>query len=144
MEEHAKGSSLSMAGKIFYRKRHRYADGSDSPHYLLMAVQGLNLKVYGQHLRMSELKVIADATDAELVEDEQPPTTFQSDDGLRQRSPRTLETLLIEAAGKAQFLLDADDADEKELLSIFAEAEREQFISLLTKFVEEEPPDWIC
>jgi hypothetical protein len=134
-----------MAGKIFYRKRHRYADGSGTPRYLLMAVQDLNLKVYGQHLRMSELKAIAEATGAELVEDaQQPETTSHSDGDSWQRSPRTLEMLLIEAAGKAQFLLDADDADEKALLSVFTEDERKQFLSLLTKFVEEEPPNWLC
>ena len=143
MEEHGKEAPFHMAGKIFYRERHGYADGARTPRYLVMAVQGLNLKVYGQHLRMSELKAIAESTGSELVENTQKTATHHSDSGSLRHTPRTLETLLIEAAGKAQFLLDADDADEEALLSIFSEAEHEQFISLLTKFVEEEPPNWI-
>jgi hypothetical protein len=56
-----------MAGKIFYRERQNYVDGSETPRYILVAIHDLNLKVYGQHLRMSELKAIAEATGAELV-----------------------------------------------------------------------------
>jgi hypothetical protein len=56
-----------MAGKIFYRERNRIAEGAEQPRFMLVAVHDLNLKVYGQHLRMSELKTIADATGAELV-----------------------------------------------------------------------------
>jgi hypothetical protein len=94
---------------------------------------------------MSELKAIAEATGAELVEGtQQPAATFHSDSDTCGCPTRTLEMLLIEAAGKAQFLLDADEIDENALLSLFTEAEREQFISLLTKFVDREPPNWIC
>ena len=56
-----------MAGKIFYRERNKYVDGSQTPRYILVAVHGLDLKVYGQHLRMAELKAIAEGTGAELV-----------------------------------------------------------------------------
>ena len=56
-----------MAGKLFYRERNRYADGSQTPRYVLVAVFGVDLKVYGQHLRMSELRALAEATGAELV-----------------------------------------------------------------------------
>jgi len=56
-----------MTGKIFYRERQRQVDGSEQPRFLLVAVHDLNLKVYGQHLRMSELKTIAEATGAELI-----------------------------------------------------------------------------
>lgn len=145
MEEQGKEAPFHMPGKIFYRERHRYADGAGTPRYLLMAVQGLNLKVYGQHLRMSELKAIAEATGAELVADadDNKPANFQPDSWGREA--RTLETLLIQAADKAQFLISADDADEEELLSDFTEGEREQFITLLTKFVEGDlPKNWIC
>jgi hypothetical protein len=143
MEEHGKEAPFLMPGKIFYRERHRYACGAGTPRYLLRAVQGLNLKVYGQHLRMSELKAIAEATGAELVADDSKPANFQPDS--QGREARTLETLIIEAADKAQFLISADDADEEELLSDFTEGEREQFISLLTKFVEGGlPKNWIC
>lgn len=56
-----------MAGKIFYRERSKYVDGSETPRYILVAIHDLDLKVYGQHLRMAELKAIATATGAELV-----------------------------------------------------------------------------
>lgn len=56
-----------MAGKLFYRERTKYEDGAQTPRYVLVAVYDVNLKVYGQHLRMSELKAIAEATGAELV-----------------------------------------------------------------------------
>jgi hypothetical protein len=62
-----------MAGKIFYRERHKLVDGSKQPRYILVAVLDLNLKVYGQHLRMSELKQLAEATGAELVSLEKGP-----------------------------------------------------------------------
>ncbi len=56
-----------MAGKIFYRERSKMADGAKQPRYILVAVSGLDLKVYGQHLRMCELKQIAEGVGAELV-----------------------------------------------------------------------------
>jgi hypothetical protein len=43
-------------------------DGAHQPRYVLVAVADLNLKVYGQHLRMCELKHIAESLGAELVE----------------------------------------------------------------------------
>lgn len=56
-----------MNGKIFYRERRKVVDGAKQARYILVAVSDLNLKVYGQHLRMCELKQIAEATGAELV-----------------------------------------------------------------------------
>ena len=56
-----------MAGKIFYRERSKLVDGSKQPRYILVAISGVDLKVYGQHLRMTELKQIAEAVGAELV-----------------------------------------------------------------------------
>ena len=56
-----------MAGKIFYRERSKIVDGAHQPRYILVAVADLNLKVYGQHLRMCELKHIADTVGADLV-----------------------------------------------------------------------------
>jgi hypothetical protein len=56
-----------MAGKIFYRERIKYADGAQRPRYMLVAVHDVDLKVYGQHLRMAELKAIAEGVGAELV-----------------------------------------------------------------------------
>jgi hypothetical protein len=56
-----------MAGKIFYRERQKLVDGSEQPRYILVATYDINLRVFGYHLRMSELKHIATATGAELV-----------------------------------------------------------------------------
>ena len=57
-----------MAGKIFYRHRTKMQDGAHQPRHVLVAVADVDLKVYGQHMRMSELKFIAEAVGAELVE----------------------------------------------------------------------------
>jgi hypothetical protein len=59
---------MFMSGKIFYRQRIKMKDGTKQPRYSLIAVADLNLKVYGQHLRMSELQHIADSVGAELIE----------------------------------------------------------------------------
>jgi hypothetical protein len=56
-----------MSGKIFYRHRTKMQDGAHQPRYALVAVSDLNLKVYGQHMRMCELKFIAESVGAELV-----------------------------------------------------------------------------
>lgn len=56
-----------MAGKIFYRERQKIVDGAKQPRYVLVAVSGVDLKVYGQHLRMCELKQISQAVGAELI-----------------------------------------------------------------------------
>ena len=56
-----------MAGKIFYRKREKAAEGKKQPQFKLVAVADLNLKVYGKHLRRSELDQIAQAVGAELI-----------------------------------------------------------------------------
>jgi hypothetical protein len=42
-------------------------DGAKQPRYILVAVSDLNLHVYGQHLRMSEMKFIAESVGAELI-----------------------------------------------------------------------------
>lgn len=56
-----------MTGKIFYRERTKMADGAHQPRYIVVAIADLNLKVYGQHMRMCELKFIAESVGAELV-----------------------------------------------------------------------------
>jgi hypothetical protein len=56
-----------MPGKVFYRERKKYVDGSHTPRYQLAAVSGVDLKVYGKHLRMSEMKAIAEGVGAELI-----------------------------------------------------------------------------
>lgn len=57
-----------MAGKLFYRQRTKMQDGAHQPRYVLVAVSDLNLKVFGQHLRMCEMKFIAESVGAELIE----------------------------------------------------------------------------
>lgn len=56
-----------MAGKIFYRERKKFVDGSKTPRYIVSAVSDVNLKVYSKHMRMSELTQVAEALGAELV-----------------------------------------------------------------------------
>jgi hypothetical protein len=56
-----------MAGKIFYRERQKMVDGSKHPRYIVSAVSDVNLKVYSKHLRMAEMKQIAEEIGATLV-----------------------------------------------------------------------------
>jgi hypothetical protein len=56
-----------MAGKIFYRERVKNTEGKKQPRYKLVAVADVDLKVYGKHLRRSELDQIASAVGAELM-----------------------------------------------------------------------------
>jgi hypothetical protein len=56
-----------MAGQIFYRERQKAREGSKSPRYRIIAVSDVNLKVYGNHLRKTELEQIAKAAKADLV-----------------------------------------------------------------------------
>jgi hypothetical protein len=56
-----------MAGQIFYRERQKAREGSKSPRYRVVAVSGIDLKVYGNHLRKAELEQIAKAASADLV-----------------------------------------------------------------------------
>jgi hypothetical protein len=56
-----------MAGKIFYRERTKVGKGEKKPRFRLVAVADMNIKIYGQHVRKSELEQIAEATGAELI-----------------------------------------------------------------------------
>lgn len=56
-----------MAGKIFYRERTKQGEGEKKPRFNLVAVSGVDLKVFAKHIRKSELEQIAEAADAELV-----------------------------------------------------------------------------
>ncbi len=56
-----------MAGQIFYRERLKAKDGAKSPRYRVVAVSGVDLKVYGNHFRKTELEQIAKTVKAELV-----------------------------------------------------------------------------
>jgi hypothetical protein len=56
-----------MPGKIFYRERRLVGEGEKKPRFMLVAVAGVDMKVYGQHLRKSELDQIAEAVGADLI-----------------------------------------------------------------------------
>jgi hypothetical protein len=56
-----------MAGKIFYRERGKIGKGEKKPRFRLVAVADMNMKIYGKHLRRTELEEIAGAVGAELV-----------------------------------------------------------------------------
>lgn len=56
-----------MPGKIFYRERLKVGEGEKKPRYIVVAIAGIDMKVYGQHLRKKELEQIALAVGAELV-----------------------------------------------------------------------------
>jgi hypothetical protein len=56
-----------MPGKIFYRERGKVGKGEKKPRFRLVAVASLDMKVYGKHLRKSELEQIAKAVGAKLI-----------------------------------------------------------------------------
>ncbi len=56
-----------MPGKIFYRERRKVADGEKKSRFRIVAVADANIKVFTDHLRMSELEHIAEETDTELI-----------------------------------------------------------------------------
>lgn len=57
-----------MAGKIFYRDRLKVGEGEKKPRYMIVAVAGLDMQLYGVHLRKKELEQIAASLSAELIE----------------------------------------------------------------------------
>ena len=57
-----------MSGQIFYRERQKVKQGANTPRYRIAGVAGVDLKVYSTHLRLGDLKQMADATGAALVE----------------------------------------------------------------------------
>lgn len=56
-----------MPGKIFYKEREKLDDGDKKPRFRAVAVSDCNLKVYSDHLRLSELEHIAREIGAELI-----------------------------------------------------------------------------
>jgi len=56
-----------MAGQIFYRERVKAKEGSRTPRFRVVAVNGVDLKIYATHLRKKEIKQIAKATGADLI-----------------------------------------------------------------------------
>jgi len=56
-----------MAKQIFYRERVKVQEGSQTPRFRIIAVAGIDMKIYADHLRKKELEQLAKATGAELV-----------------------------------------------------------------------------
>lgn len=56
-----------MAGKIFYKERRKVKDGDKKPRFRVAGVLDCGLKVYAEHLRLSELEHLAEEAQAELV-----------------------------------------------------------------------------
>ena len=57
-----------MAGTIFYRDRTKIGEGKKAPRFKLVAVTGVDMKIYAKHLRKQELEQIAKGVGAKLVE----------------------------------------------------------------------------
>lgn len=56
-----------MAGKIFYRERHKVGTKEKKPRFKLVAVADVNMTFHADHLRKKELEEIAEAVGAELI-----------------------------------------------------------------------------
>ena len=56
-----------MVARIFYRERGKVGKGGKKPRFRLVAIAGIDMKVYGTHLRKTELEQIAKAVGAKLV-----------------------------------------------------------------------------
>ena len=56
-----------MAGKIFYRERHKVGTKEKKPRFKLVAVADVNITFYADHLRKKELEEIAGAVGADLI-----------------------------------------------------------------------------
>jgi hypothetical protein len=64
IEFYRKGENM---GKIFVRERIKVGKGEGKPRFAVVAVQGIDLKVYHTHLRRAELEKLAEDVSAELV-----------------------------------------------------------------------------
>jgi hypothetical protein len=53
--------------KIFVRERTRVGKGAGRPRFVIVAVEGLDMKVYTQHIRKLELEKLAEEVGAEVV-----------------------------------------------------------------------------
>ena len=62
-----RGRTVRWQEKFFTGKEERWAKGEKKPRFRLVAVAGLDMKVYGKHLRKSELEQIAKAVGAKLI-----------------------------------------------------------------------------
>jgi hypothetical protein len=53
--------------KIFVRERTRVGRGEGKPRFMVVAVEGLDLKVYAPHIRNIELEKLAEEVGAEVI-----------------------------------------------------------------------------
>ncbi|MBN1148905.1 MAG: hypothetical protein JXA78_16715 [Anaerolineales bacterium] len=53
--------------KIFVRERTRVGRGEGRPRFMIVAVEGVDLKVYAPHIRKIELETLAKEVGAEVV-----------------------------------------------------------------------------
>ena len=53
--------------KIFVRERRQVGQGAGRPRFAVVAVEGIDLKVYTPHVRKAELEKLAEAVGAEIV-----------------------------------------------------------------------------
>ncbi|MDD3824359.1 MAG: hypothetical protein PHY79_00190 [Anaerolineae bacterium] len=58
---------MSETGRIFVRQRRDAAEGTGRPRFAIVAVQGMDLKVFQSHVRRGELETIAAETGAQIV-----------------------------------------------------------------------------
>ncbi len=54
-------------GKIFVRERTQFGRGSGRPRFALVAVSGVDLRIYHSHLRREELEKLAAEVEADIV-----------------------------------------------------------------------------
>ena len=53
--------------KIFVRERRHIGQGAGRPRFAIVAIEGVDLKVYAPHIRKSELEKLAEAVGAEVI-----------------------------------------------------------------------------
>jgi len=56
-----------LMAKIFVRNRHRVGRGAGQPRFAVVAVEGLDLKIYSRHMRRQELEALSESVGAEVV-----------------------------------------------------------------------------
>ncbi|HVO67820.1 MAG TPA: hypothetical protein VMT12_15190 [Syntrophales bacterium] len=66
-ERSRKKRRYRYAGEDFLQGSRKVGEGEKKPRFKLVAVAGVDMKVYGKHLRKSELEQIAETVGAELV-----------------------------------------------------------------------------
>jgi hypothetical protein len=54
-------------GRIFVRERGQYGEGTGRPRFAIVAVEGVDLRIYVPHIRKIELEKLAEAVGAEVI-----------------------------------------------------------------------------